>query len=98
MTGFYFSFKEIEGRGSGMRLTRVEGHLADHDPSVREMKPQFHVFADSVVELDGDVSRRLEDLVLHVGVGDRLPCVIPASNAEQYIDLGKYLEQQDFEN
>lgn len=74
-------------------LTRVEGHLADHDPSVREMKPQLHVFADTVVELDGDVSRRFEDLVLHVGVGDRLPCVILATDAEQYVDLGKYLDR-----
>lgn len=62
------------------------------------MKPQLHVFANTVVELDGDVSRRLEDLVLHVGVGDRLPCVIFATNAEQYVDLGKYLEQRGFQN
>lgn len=74
-------------------LTRVEGHLADHDPPVREMKPQLHVFADTVVELDGDVSRRFEDLVLHVGVRDRLPRVILAPDAEQYVDLGKYLDR-----
>lgn len=38
-------------------LTGIEGHLADHDPSVGEVKPQLHVLADSMMELDGDVSR-----------------------------------------
>lgn len=38
-------------------LTGIEGHLADHDPSVGEVEPQLHVLADSMMELDGDVSR-----------------------------------------
>lgn len=75
-------------------LTRVEGHLADHDPSVGKVEPQLHVFADSMMQLDRDVPGRLEDLVLHVGVRDRFARVIFTTDAEQYVDLGKYLKRE----
>lgn len=75
-------------------LTRVEGHLADHDPSVGKVEPQLHVFADSMMQLDRDVSGRLEDLVLHVGVRDRFARVIFTTDTEQYVDLGKYLKNK----
>jgi len=73
-------------------LTGIEGHFADHDPSVREMEPQLNELADSMMKLDRDVARSLEDLVLHVRVRDGLSRVISSTDAEEYVDLRKYLQ------
>lgn len=73
------------------RLTGIEGHFADHDPSIREMESQLDEFSDSMMKLDRNVPRGLEDLVLHVRVGNGFPCVISSANTEEYVDLRKHL-------
>nr|KAF7415575.1 hypothetical protein H0235_012167 [Vespula pensylvanica] len=68
-------------------LTRIENHFADHDPSGGKMESQFHVLANTMVKLDGDVTRRFKYFVLHVGVGNRLTVVVSPAYTEEYVDL-----------
>jgi len=56
------------------------------------MEPQLNELADSMMKLDRDVARGLEDLVLHVRVRDGLSRVISSTDAEEYVDLRKYLQ------
>lgn len=74
-----------------MVITRVEGDLADHDPSRGEAEPQLNELADSMVKLDRYVPRVLEDPVLHVRVHDRIARVIFPTDAEHYASLGEHL-------
>lgn len=55
------------------------------------MQSQLDEFSDSVMELDRDVARGLEDLVLHVRVGNGLARVVLAADAEEDVDLRKHL-------
>lgn len=73
------------------KLTRVEGNLADHDPSGGEAEAQLHELADTVVQLYRDVPRVLEDSVLRSVVDYRIAGVILAADAEQYVQLGEDL-------
>jgi len=56
------------------------------------MESQLNELADSMMKLDRDVARSLEDLVLHVRVRDGLSRVISSTDAEEYVDLRKYLQ------
>jgi hypothetical protein len=56
------------------------------------MEPQLNELADSMMKLDRDVPRSLEDLVLHVRVRDGLSRVISSTDAEEYVNLRKYLQ------
>lgn len=76
-----------EGATRPTPLTRVEGDLADHDPARGEGELELDELADSVVQLDRDVARVLEDPVLHVGVDDRLAQEVLAADAERDVDL-----------
>lgn len=69
------------------RLTGIERYFADHDPSIREVESQLNEFSNSVMKLDRDVPRSLEDPILHVGVGNRFSRVIFSANTEEYVDL-----------
>lgn len=51
------------------------------------MESQFHVLPNAMVKLDGDVTRRFEYFVLHVGVGNRLAVVVSPAYTEEYVDL-----------
>lgn len=75
-------------------LTGVKGDLADHNPSRSEAESQLDELADPMVQLDRDVSRMLEDPVLHIGVHDRITSVISAADAEHNTYLGKYLKYE----
>lgn len=55
------------------------------------MESQLNEFSNSVMKLDRDVSRSLEDLIFHVRVGNRFPRVVFSANAEEYINLRKHL-------
>jgi hypothetical protein len=44
------------------------------------------------MKLDRDVPRSLEDLILHVGVGNRFSRVIFSANTEEHVDLRKHLQ------
>lgn len=43
------------------------------------------------MKLDCDVPRSLEDLVLHVRVGNGFPRVVFPANTEEYVNLRKHL-------
>lgn len=51
-----------------------------------------------MMQLDRDISRVLEDPVLHVRVHDRITRVILAADAEHDGDLGKYLRHREKKN
>lgn len=72
-------------------LTGIEGHFADHDPPRRKVESQLDEFSNSMMKLDRDVPRGLEDLVLHVRVGNGLSRVISSSDTEEYVNLRKHL-------
>lgn len=74
------------------RLTRIESYFADHDPAIREVESQLNEFSNSVMKFDRDVPRSLEDLILHVSVGNRFSRVIFSANTEEYVDLRKHLQ------
>ena len=61
------------------------------------MQPELNVLAHAIVKFDGNVVRVLENIILHGVVGDRLARVVLAADAEQYLQLGKYLEKTDGE-
>lgn len=86
---------EVEKIAEAMRqqLTGVKGDFADHNPSRSEAESQFDELADPVVQLDCDISRLLEDFVLHVGIHDGITRVVPAADAEHDADLGEYLKR-----
>lgn len=69
----------------------MKGDLADHNPSSGEAESQLDELADPLVQLDRDISRVLEDPVLHVRVHDGIARVVSAADAEHDGDLGKYL-------
>lgn len=72
-------------------LTGVEGYLADHDPTRGEAESQLDKFANTMVQLDGDVPRVFEDPVLHVGIHDWIASVVATTDAEHYACLGEHL-------
>lgn len=78
-----------------LQLTGVEGDFADHNPSRGEAESQFDELADSMVQLDCDISRLLEDLILHVRIYDGIARVVFAADAEHDADLGEYLEHKE---
>ena len=88
------------GRGRGFGFGRevpvghhrVEADLADEDPLGGEVQLDLDEFPDTVVQLDGDVPRVLEDLVLDVFVRDGLALVVPlAAYAEHDPGVGEDL-------
>lgn len=81
-------------RSRALQLTGVKGDFADHNPSRGEAESQFDELADPVMQLDGDISRLLEDFVLYVAVHDGITRVVPAADAEHDADLGEYLERR----
>lgn len=75
-------------------LTGVKGDFADHNPPRGEAEFQLDVLADPVVQLDRDVSRVLEDSVLHVIVHYRIAREVFATDAKRDADLRKYLKHK----
>lgn len=75
----------------GVTLTRIKGNFTYHDPSGSEVKSQFNKFADTMVQFDSNIMRRLVDIILLVMIGDRFATVIFATDTEQNINLREYL-------
>lgn len=55
------------------------------------MESQLNEFSNSVVKLDRDVPRSLEDLILHICVGNGFPRVVFPADTEEYVNLRKHL-------
>lgn len=76
-------------------LTRVKDDLADKYPPGREAQLDAHPLADAVVQLNADVARVLEYVVLHVRVVYRLVLEVPPADRERYYCLRKDLPEQN---
>lgn len=76
------------------RLTRVEHHFADDDPSRGEVQVQLEQAAAPPVETDRDVPGVLQHQVRYVGVRQRLVLVGLAVGAEPYVRLGEHLRRE----
>lgn len=76
------------------RLTRVEHHFADYDPSRGEVQVQLEQAAASPVETDRDVPGVLQHQVRYVGVRHRFVLVGLAVSAEPDVRLGEYLRRE----
>lgn len=72
-------------------LTRVEGDLADHDPSISKIKLKLDELGQSRVQIDGDIPRLLEHCVRHVGVNERSSVEKLTADAECHFGSGKHL-------
>lgn len=74
------------------RLTCVECHLADYDPSRGEVQVQLEEFTASSVQTDRDVSGVLQHEIRYVGIWQRLVLVVGlAVCAEPDVCFRKYL-------
>lgn len=73
-------------------LTGVKNDFADKYPPRR--KPQFDAnpLADAMVQLDANVARVLEYVVLHVCVVNRLILEVTPADRERYYSLRKHLK------
>lgn len=74
-----------------MTLTRIKAHFTDHNPGVLKVQLELDELGNIVMQIDGNVTRVLQNLVGHVGVGDSLAPVERSSDAEENASLCKYL-------
>jgi len=72
-------------------LTRVELHFADHYPFVGEVKLNFHVFPDVIVQLYVHVSGVFQHRVRHVRIPDRSPVIVLSTDTELHSCFREHL-------
>lgn len=79
-------------------LTAVEHDLADEYPARGEVQLDAHPLADAVVQLDGHVARRLEDVVRVGRVPDRVLLEVLPAHRERDHRLREHLTKETIAN